>query len=230
MHEVGRCMLGLADDFAYQAQPEGKVIVQPSFEITSLGPAPRAEALVGRLAERTGSRTGTMFRITRASTLAAAAAGMTADDAWRDLSEISDKPVPANVKHEVQSWFNATRRVKMRQTWVIDAGDQATCTRILAALGKKARQITPEPIEMAATKKGHSTLIRKLKAAGIFVRSFARDRLILTQPWRPSRCSLTRPGALPGARRQSGTGYGCPREGAGRTTAAGVTSFAVGQR
>jgi len=170
LHDIGRYMLGLADDFECHAQPEGKVIVQPNFEISFLGPAPHAEARLGRLAERTGSRTGTMFRITRASVLAAAAAGITSDDALSDLADVSDKPLPDNVKREVQSWFDATRRVQMRQAWVIEAGDQATSTRILATLGKQARQLTPEIVEIVAKQKDNAALTRKLKAAGIFVR------------------------------------------------------------
>ncbi len=170
LHDIGRYILGLADDFGYRAHPEGAVIIQPNFEVTLLGPAPRAEAIIGRLAQRTGSRTGTMFRITRASVLAAAGAGITADDALHDLSEVSSKPVPANVAREVRGWFDTTRHVRMRQAWLIDAGDEATATRILAAAGKQARQVTPTLVEITAAKKDHAALVRKLKAAGVFVR------------------------------------------------------------
>ncbi len=170
LHDIGRYMLGLADDFDYRAAPEGSVIIQPNFEVSFLGPAPRAEAIVGRLAERTGSRTGTMFRITRASVLAAAAAGITADDALRDLADVSSKPLPANVQREVRGWFDTTRHVRMKQAWLIEAPDEATATRILAAAGKQARQLTPTLVEITAGKKQHSALVRTLKAAGVFVR------------------------------------------------------------
>ncbi|MCC6580256.1 MAG: helicase-associated domain-containing protein [Phycisphaeraceae bacterium] len=169
LHPIGRYMLGLAEDFDYKAQPEGSVVIQPNFEVTFLGPAPRAEAMIGRLAERTGSRIGTMFRITRASILAAAAAGVTADEALSDLTSVSSKPVPDNVHREVRGWFSATRRVRMRQAWLIDAPDAHTAAQIVAAVGKNASQMTSTMIEITAPKQDHATLIRKLKQSGIFV-------------------------------------------------------------
>jgi Helicase conserved C-terminal domain len=170
LHGIGRYMLGRAEDFDYHARPEGAVIVQPNFEVTFLGPSPRAEATIGRLAERTGSRVGTLFRITRSSILAAAAAGMNADEALRSLAEASSKPLPENVRREVHGWFNTTRRVQMRQAWLIDAPDAHTATQIAAAAGKRARLLTPTLVEITTPKKDHSTLIRKLKQSGIFVR------------------------------------------------------------
>ncbi|MFW6061100.1 MAG: helicase-associated domain-containing protein [Phycisphaeraceae bacterium] len=169
LHAIGRYMLGLADDFDWQAPAEGDVIVQPNFEVIFLGPAPRAEAKIGRLAERTGSGGGTMFCITRDSILAAAAAGVTADDALRDLDELTSKPLPDNVKREVCGWFEQTRRVHMRQAWLINAPDKHTAERIVAAGGKQARQHTDTLVEITAAKKDHSAIVRKLKRAGLFV-------------------------------------------------------------
>ena len=170
LHPIGRYMLGLVDELDYHAPPEGDVIIQPNFEVSFLGPAPRAEATIGRLAERTGAGTGTIFRITRASIRAAAAAGIDADQALRDLETVSTKPLPDNVRREVRGWFDATRHVKMRRTRVIEAPDQATAQRILAAAGQKqARQHTDTLIEITTTDQNHTALMRKLKQAGIFV-------------------------------------------------------------
>jgi hypothetical protein len=169
LHPIGRYMLGLTDDFDYHARPEGDVIIQPNFDVTFLGPSPRAEAKLGRLAERTGSRVGTLFRITRISILAAAAAGLTADQALSDLAEVSSKPLPENVKREVRGWFNATRHVHLRRTCLIDSPDAHTTTKVLAAAGKHAHQLTPTLVEITIPKKDQTTLIRKLKLSGIFV-------------------------------------------------------------
>lgn len=169
LHGIGRYMLGLDDDFALQAQAEGAVIVQPNFEVMFMGPSPAAEATVARLAERTGQRMGAMFRLTRGSVLAAAAAGIRRDDALRDLEQASSKPLPDNVRREVAGWFNSVARVGMREAWIVDTPDEPTTARVLAAAGKKARRLTPTTVEILSPRSSHSTLIRKLKQAGVFV-------------------------------------------------------------
>lgn len=169
LHPIGQYLLGMKDDFDYQAAPEGDVIIQPNFEVTFLGSAPQAEAIVGRVAQRVGKGVGTIFRITKASVLTAAAAGMKGEQALEDLRAISSKPLPDNVAREINGWFQSIHHVRLKQTWVIETDDEQTDNRILAIAGKKARLLAPTIIEISS-QKNHSELKRKLKAIGIFVR------------------------------------------------------------
>jgi len=168
LHPIGRYMLGLTDDLDLSAAPAGEVIVQPNFEVVFLGPAPAAEAAIGRFAQRVGQGVGTLFKLTRDAALAAAAAGFTAEQALADLRDATSKPLPKNVERELRGWFDATRRVKLRKTVVIDAPDEQTAAKVHAAAGKHARRLAPQVVEVATTA-SHAALIRKLKTHGVFV-------------------------------------------------------------
>lgn len=170
LHPIGRYMLGLTENFEYEAAPEGTVIIQPNFEVVFMGPSPSAEAMLGRLAERTGHRMGAMFRITRDSIVAAAAAGVSSDAGLSDLAKVSSKPLPDNVRREVAGWFNSTMNVRLRHTWLIDMPDANTAARVQSLVGNQGRPIAPTIIEVTGERSSHSALIRKLKKAGIFVR------------------------------------------------------------
>lgn len=170
LHDIGRYMLGEVDEFVIEAAAEGEVIVQPNFEVVFLGPAPAAEAKLGRLAERTGRRMGAMFRLTRASVFAAAAAGVKADDAVGDLEAVSSRPLPDNVRREVAGWFAATSRARLRQAWLIESPDEPTAQRVLAAAGDQGRQLAPVVMEFRGDATARSRLLRKLAKDGVFVR------------------------------------------------------------
>lgn len=170
LSSIGRYMLGLADDFDYKATPEGSVIIQPNFDVVFMGPSPSAEARFGRLAQRTGQNMGVLFRITRESILAAAAAGIQVEQALSDFQQLTSKPLPDNVRREITGWFASTATIRLRQAWIIDTPDLDTATRAIAVLGKNARQLTPTLLEVTAKRSEHATLKRKLSKAGIFIR------------------------------------------------------------
>lgn len=170
LHPIGRYMLGLTDKLDLSAAPAGEVIVQPNFEVVFLGAAPAAEAAIGRFAQRVGQGVGTLFKLTRDAALAAAAAGLTAEQALADLRDATSKPLPRNVERELRGWFDATRRVKLRKTIIIDTPDEPTAAKVHAAAGKHARRLAPQVVEIATTG-SHTALIRKLKTHGVFVES-----------------------------------------------------------
>jgi hypothetical protein len=107
-------LLGLTQDFEYHASGAAgaAVIVQPNFEVVFTAPAPRAEATIGRFAERIRRNVGVLFRITRGSIHSAAAAGLTADHALAALNEVSARPIPANVTTDRR--FNPPPRSRKR--------------------------------------------------------------------------------------------------------------------
>jgi hypothetical protein len=174
--EVGRYILGLTGDFSYRPEKSagGEIVVQPNFEIVFLSPSPLAEAMLARFAERLPSAArgrrgiGALFRITRAAIYAAAASGATADHVLATLRDISAKPLPANVQREIEGWFGQCRSVTVKHAVLIRCLDADTAARVVSAGGRKAQLLTDTIVELQDPE-DQSALVKKLKAAGIFI-------------------------------------------------------------
>lgn len=168
---VGRYLLGAADSFALDTvTEEGAVVVQPDFEVVFLAPAPRAEAEIGRFADRIGKGVGATFRVTRASTLRAAEAGTTEEEIVGVLRDAAGREPPANVARQVRDWLGAVRRVSIAPAVLIDCPDEETAARVLAAGGKEVDSLSPTVLRLAdGSSKARSALVKKLRAAGIFL-------------------------------------------------------------
>ncbi|HEX2204057.1 MAG TPA: helicase-associated domain-containing protein [Longimicrobium sp.] len=167
---AGRYLLGAADGFDYGHDGAAEVIVQPDFEVVFLAPAPRVEAQLGRFAERVGPAPGVAFRLTRASVLAAAEAGMTEAQLLEALRSASSRALPANVARQLRDWLGAVRRVRMRPALLLECPDAETAGRVRAAAGKGVRALTETVLELPETPaKERSALLRKLRASGVFV-------------------------------------------------------------
>lgn len=168
--DVGRYLLGLADDFDYGPEHDGQgaVVVQPNFDVVFLAPSPLAEATIGRFAERHAKGVGTLLRLTKKAILAAAAGGMTADQVLETLRRLSSKPIPANVTREIQGWFDQCRRITVRPAVLIRCPDHETATRVIGVLGNRVVSISETVLELrdAGAK---SEALRKLQSQGIFV-------------------------------------------------------------
>jgi len=168
--DVGLTFLGRADDFAYEDTTEGEVVIQPNFDVVFLSPSPVKEAEIGRLAKRQGKRVGTLFKITKQSILAAAAAGLTADDALRTLQDASSRDIPKNVAREIRGWFAQCRQVAMGASILIYCPDPETASRVKSCGGKHVAAITDTILELK-TPKEKASLLRKLRKLGVFCRS-----------------------------------------------------------
>ena len=167
---AGRYLLGAAEDFEYGHAAEGQVIVQPNFDIVFLAPAPRVEAQLARFAERAGAGPGVMFRLTRASVLAAAEAGMGEAQIVEALRSASSRDLPANVARQLRDWLAGVRRVRTRPALLLECPDAETAGRVRAAAGKGVRPLTDTVLELPdASGKERTALVKKLRAAGIFV-------------------------------------------------------------
>jgi hypothetical protein len=169
--EVGLYLLGAVDQFDYNAGlAEGDVVVQPNFEVVFLGAAPAAEAELARFCERVGVAPGHVFRITRTSVLAAAEAGSGVGDVIGALTRASSKAIPKNVQHEIAGWMAAVRRATLRRVELIECADTDIAARILSVLGAGVRQIAPLVFALPdGTPAARTTMIRKLRAGGVFV-------------------------------------------------------------
>jgi hypothetical protein len=168
--DVGRYLFGQADAFEYGSNAVADVVVQPNFEIVFLGSAPAAEAVIARFAERAGATPGIAFRITRASVLAAAEAGMTADNMLGELKAASSKPIPKNVEKEIIGWMSSVRRARLRRLEVIECDNDETAARIVDLLGPKVSRLTATMIELPApTPSARAATIKRLRASGVFL-------------------------------------------------------------
>ena len=168
--DAGRYLLGLAEDFDYGYAPSGpkQVVVQPNFDVVFLGPAPLAEAAIGRFAERKKRGHGALFLITKKSILAAAGSGMTVEQVLETLRNASDKPIPANVEREVTGWFDQCRRITLRTTTLIACPDAETALRVVAAAGRHAALLTDTVVELTDAQ-AKASLLRKLRDVGVFL-------------------------------------------------------------
>ncbi|MDQ3556607.1 MAG: helicase-associated domain-containing protein, partial [Gemmatimonadota bacterium] len=168
--EVGRYLLGAADTFEYGYTGEAEVVVQPNFEVVFLTPSPQLEAQLARFAERVGSGVGVLFRITRASVLAAAEAGGDAEGLLGTLRGASSRALPENVERQIRDWLAAVRRVTTRRVLLVECPDAETAARVHAASGGSIRPITPTVLEAPdSTSKARTALVRRLRKAGVFV-------------------------------------------------------------
>ena len=126
-----------------------------------------AEAAISRFAGRRGTGLGTLFRITRRSVLAAAASGLTAEQALATLGRLASRGVPDNVRREIAGWFAQTRRITLRPAVLLHCPDAETAGRVLAAGGKNVAPLTDTVVELQEPEMA-GTLVRKLREMGVF--------------------------------------------------------------
>ena len=168
--EVGGYLLRYTDTFSYGVDERAEVVIQPNFEIVFLGIAPATEASIARFAERAGTAPGLVFRITRKAILAAAEAGVTADDVLGELTRVSSRPLPQNVRREVSGWMASVRRATLRAVHIIECADEEAAGRVASLLGAQARRITATHYEVVCgTAAAKQALIRRLRAGGVFI-------------------------------------------------------------
>jgi hypothetical protein len=175
---VGRYLLGLAHDFELDAAPpeaRTPVRVQPDFEVLFVSPSAMLEARIGRFAERRGKGVGVLFRITRESILAAARAGLSADDVLATLSESSAGPVPKNVVHEIKAWFARCRHLQLESVQLLRCPDAETAERVFA-LGAKHLERLGDTLLALHDPAKKSELLRACAKQGLFLgKGRARD-------------------------------------------------------
>nr|MDQ2668378.1 helicase-associated domain-containing protein [Gemmatimonadota bacterium] len=171
LSDVGLYLLGATDSFEYGAGvAAGDVVVQPNFDVVFLGAAPAVEAELARFCERVGVAPGHVFRITRASILAAAESGASAGDVVGALTRASSRPIPKNVQHEIAGWMAVVRRATLRRTELLECSDAEVAARVVGILGASVRQLTPVLLELPGlTPAARASMLKKLRAGGVFI-------------------------------------------------------------
>jgi hypothetical protein len=168
---IGRYVLGLAEDFEHEIAPAGDrpAIVQPDFEVVFTAPSLAHEAAIGRLAERTGRGVGALFRITRAAVQASAQAGLDAESALEILRRASARELPANVVHELRSWYAACRRLQFENVQLIRCPDADTAARVLAAAGRGNLEALSDTLLALTDRSRRAAVVRACRKAGLFL-------------------------------------------------------------
>lgn len=165
--ETGAYLLGLAErPPAFDDEAAGRILVQPDFGVMFMGPAPAAEARLAAFCERTGSGVGTVFKITQTSVLAAASAGLAADQILAILDEVSSVPVPDNVATEIRTWHGRQRTVAVEQVLLIRCEDEETAARVRSILKSKVELVGPTVLAVKGGTRAQ-TLVKHLSERGI---------------------------------------------------------------
>jgi hypothetical protein len=148
-----------------------RVVVQPDFSVIVIGVdlAPVAElvAFCERVRERGGTGAVTL-RITRASILRAATAGVSAAEILDRLQRHCSTPLPGNVVHEVREWAGWVRSVSAEAAVVFRCPDTATADRVVAALGRGTEKLTETIVSYPSVPLNDAER-RKLLEQGILV-------------------------------------------------------------
>ncbi len=167
---VGAYLLGRTDVFEYvHPDTPGHMVVQPNFDIVFTGQAPAVEGELAVFAVRVGHGVGTLFRITRASVLAAVEAGVAGDEILERLSRCSHKAVPANVAAQIKDWAASHRRVTVRSMLTLRCPDAETAARVRALFPQLIKPVAGNLLEI--TNAASLPAVRKkLKNEGIGVR------------------------------------------------------------
>ena len=102
--------------------------------------------------------------------LRAAESGLSADDLIAALTAASSKPLPTNVRREIAGWLASVRRVTLRAIEIITCDGSASADRVAELLGSKVLRLSETLFEMpAATPAARAALLKKLRAAGVFL-------------------------------------------------------------
>lgn len=174
INSVGRYLIGAESNFEIEEE-KPDLVVQPNFEIVFLAPSAQAELVFSRFAERLGRGVGTLFRITKKSIQQAAGGGMKLESILEDLSRLSRKEIPQNVRHEVEEWHRSCKRATVRPVYLVQCQDETAAALVLAKAGKKAEAVSETTIALPKDF-DRNKLYAKLKEAGVFIEKGKADQ------------------------------------------------------
>jgi hypothetical protein len=167
LNEIGRYYIGATREFPTSGgAANGRVIVQPNFEIMILGSHLLAEADLAGICERTGAKSGAVFRVTRQSIQQALHQGATTDTILATLRRLSDRELPANVVTEIGGWSNSRKTFITRAATLLVCPDATVAARIRGLLPAATLPLNDTTLELTAPLTTPQR--RKLEAAGIF--------------------------------------------------------------
>lgn len=163
---LGAWILGATDTFPEPEPERATVIVQPTFDVVLLEPNPDAERELAAFCDRTGESIGVVFRITKASIVRGAAAGIPVTTMVEALERFGRTPTPPNVRTEIETWHGRQRVLTLRRPWLLDCGDAETASRVLAAAPRRLERLS-ETIVMVRGTTRPETIAKALAEHGI---------------------------------------------------------------
>lgn len=151
LNEIGRYYIGATRKFPTSNRcTNGRVIVQPNFEIMILGSNLLAETNLAPICERTGAKSGAVFRITRQSIQQALRQGATTDSILATLRGLSDHDLPGNVVIEIGGWSQSRKTFVTRPATLFVCPDATVAARIRSLLPTAAVPLNDTTFELTA--------------------------------------------------------------------------------
>lgn len=164
---IGRYYLGAARTLEIPREPEaGRVVVQPNFEIIFLGPNLRAEAELGAFSERTGSGTGALFRLTKASVQSALHRGFEVEQITGTLRNTTGRELPKNVAAELSAWAAARQTYSIRSMEVLECASPEAALHVHALVPHGTKSLGGSFLEVVRPLKGPDK--NRLEKAGFY--------------------------------------------------------------
>ncbi len=169
--DIGAWLLGLGSAPEVPAD-EGRVVVQPNFQIFALDPiSDHVLSTLDQFAERISAERAIEYKLTRESVYAAQQKGWTARQVAEYLEERSGDPLPQNVARTLEEWEVLHRRIvihrrtSLAQTATPELMDQLLDDGALAPhLG---RRLTPTVALLKPSKGVVRRLMRQLQKQGL---------------------------------------------------------------
>ncbi len=132
---------------------QGRLIVQPNFELVAL--APVSEALLiklDRFAERVSLEHIAQYRITRASVTRAIQRGLSLEDIRAPLIDAAEGGIPQNVDYSLSEWERQARRIELwPAATLLEVDEPALLDTLLAdaqARSLLGRRLSPCQVEV----------------------------------------------------------------------------------
>jgi hypothetical protein len=167
---AGEWALGLGRELIIP-EGEGKVIVQPNFEIIALDPISDLRlAKLDEFAERVSSERAITYRLSRESVYRAQRNGWSARRIIDTLSQMSDTQLPQNVLRTLEEWQEIHERIKIhRRGHMLQAVNGELLDRLMQdpRIGSRFANRVDQTVAIIAPRRGETDeLVRNLQAFG----------------------------------------------------------------
>jgi hypothetical protein len=167
---AGEWALGLGRELVIP-EGEGKVIVQPNFEIIALDPVSDLHlAKLDAFAERVSAERAITYRLSRESVYRAQRNGWSARRIIETLNQMSDTPLPQNVLRTLQEWQKIHERIKIhRRGHMLQAADGVLLDRLMEdpRISSRFANRVDRTVAIIAPRRGETDeLVRNLQAFG----------------------------------------------------------------
>jgi hypothetical protein len=181
---LGAAALGIASSWEPPAD-QGKVIIQPNFQVLAIGPV--RLALLARLdlfAQRESADRGAFqYRLARESVYQAQQQGMSASEVTAFLEQTSETALPQNVRRSLDEWAAHHERIVFRSgVSLLQAADGQLLNSLLDTPGVSehlARVVAPDVVLIK--KERHKQLLSALIKQGLFPATSAAQAQDLAQ-------------------------------------------------